>query len=60
MSETNNCDCFKKDSSKLIANFKFVYCCHGNRSRKDQTAKLVVFIMFQSIFLEKEVFSSNL
>ena len=45
---------------KLIANFEFLYCCRGNRSRKDQTAKIVLFITFKTIFLEKEVFSSNL
>ena len=60
MLETNDCVWFTKDFSKLIANFKFVYCCHGNRSRKDQKAKMVVFVTFLSIFLEKEVFSSNL
>ena len=46
MSETIDCVCFTKDFSKLIVNFKFVYCCHGNRSRKDQTAKMVLFITF--------------
>ena len=30
------------------------------QGRKDQTAKMVVFITFWTIFLEKEVFSSNL
>ena len=39
----------------LIANFEFVYCCHGNRSRKDQTAKMVHFITFYTIFLEKSI-----
>ena len=46
MSETMDCVCFKKDFSKLIANFEFVYCYHGNRSRKNQTAKMVLFITF--------------
>ena len=41
MSETNDCVCFTKDFSKLIANFEFVHCCYGNRSRKDQTAKMI-------------------
>ena len=44
----------KKDLSLLIANFKFLNCCHGNRSRKDQTAKMVVSILFWTIFLEKK------
>ena len=60
MSETMDCVCFMKDFAKLIANFEFVYCCHGNRSRKDQTDKMVHFVMFYTIFLENEVFSSNL
>ena len=60
MSETMDCVCGKKDLSNLIAKFKFVHCCHGNRSGKDQTAKMVVFIMFWTIFLEREAFSSNL
>ena len=60
MSETMDCVCGTKDLSKLTANFKFVHYCHGNRSRKDQIAKMVVFIMFWTIFLEREVFSSNL
>ena len=59
MSETMDCVCGTKDLSKLIANFKFLHRCHGNRSRKDQTAKMVVFISLWNIFLEKEVFSSN-
>ena len=59
MSETVDCVCGTKDLSKLIANFKFVHCCHGNRIRKDQTAK-IVFLMFWIIFLEREVFSLNL
>ena len=46
MPETIDCVCFTKDFLKLTANFEFVYCCHGNRSRKDQTAKTVLFIMF--------------
>ena len=46
MSETIDCVCFTKDFAKLIANFEFVYCCHGNRSRKNQTAKIVLFITF--------------
>ena len=46
MSETMDCVYFTKDFSKLIASFEFVYCCHNNRSRKDQTAKMVVFITF--------------
>ena len=46
MSETIDCVCFIMDFSKLIVNFKFLYCCHGNRSRKDQTAKMVLFITF--------------
>ena len=46
MSETMDCVCFTKDFSKLIANLEFLYCCHGNRSRKDQTAKMVLFITF--------------
>ena len=29
---------------------KFVHCCHGNRNRKDQTAKAVVFVMFWKFF----------
>ena len=60
MSEAMDCACGTKNLSKLlIANFKFVHCCHGNRSRKDQSAKMVVYIMFWTIFLEREVFSSN-
>ena len=59
MSDTMNYVCGTKDLSKLVANFKFVHCCHGNRSRKNQTAKMVVF-MFWTIFLEREVYSSNL
>ena len=43
MSETMDCVCFTKDFLKLLANFEFVYCCHGNMSRKDQTAKMVLF-----------------
>ena len=43
MSEAKECICGTNDYSKLIANFKFVHCRHGNRSRKDQTAKMVVF-----------------
>ena len=35
VSETMDCVCFTKDFSKLIANFEFVYCCHGNRNGKD-------------------------
>ena len=54
MSETMDCVCFTKDFLKLIANFEFDYCCHGNRSRKDQTAKIVHFITFYTIFLEKK------
>ena len=45
---------------KTNSKFKFVHCCHGNKSRKDQTAEMVVFIMFWTIFLEREMFSSNL
>ena len=67
MSQTMECICGLKDLSKLIANVisnlytvAMVTGCHGNRSRKDQTAKMVVFIMFWTIFLEREVFSSNL
>ena len=59
MSETMDCVCGTKDLSLLIANFNFLHCCHGNRSRKNQTAKMVVFILFWNIFLEREVFSSN-
>ena len=46
MSETIDCVCFTKDFSKLIASFEFVYCCHVNGSRKDQTAKMVLFLTF--------------
>ena len=46
VSETMDCVCFTKDFSKLIANFELLYCCHGSRSRKDQTAKIVLFITF--------------
>ena len=46
MSETIDCVCFTKDFLKLIENFEFLYCYHGNRSRKDQTAKMVFFITF--------------
>ena len=53
--KTMDCVCGTKVLSKLIANSKFVHW-----SRKDQTAKMVVFIMFWTIFLEREVFSSNL
>ena len=60
MSERKNCVCGTKDFSKLIANFKCVHCCHGNRTKKDQKAKMVAFIMFWGIFLEIEVFTSNL
>ena len=60
MSETKDCICGTKDFSKLIANFKFVHCCQGNRSRKNQTAKMVVLKMFWGIFFEIDVFSSNL
>ena len=42
MSETMDRVCFMENFSKLIANFEFLYCCHGNRSKKDQTAKLVL------------------
>ena len=55
MSETMDCVYFTKDFSKIIANFEFVYCCHGNRSGKDQTAKMVLFITFYTIFLEKSL-----
>ena len=33
MIETKDCVCGNKDLSKLIANFKFVHCCHGNRRK---------------------------
>ena len=52
MSKAMNCVYGTKVLSKLTANFKFVRCCHGNGSRKEQTAKMVVFIMFWTIFLE--------
>ena len=54
MSETKDCVCFIKNFLKLIANFKFVHCCHGNRSREDQTAKMVVFICFRLFFLKEK------
>ena len=44
-----DCACDTKVLSKIIALFKFVHYCHGNRCRKDQTAKLVDFIMFKAI-----------
>ena len=53
MSETVDCVCGTKDLSKLIANFKFVHCCHGNRIRKDQTAKIVVFFNVLDHFSRK-------
>ena len=57
MSETKDCVCDTKNFSKLIANFQFVHFCHGNKSKKDQTAKMVfVFIMFWGNFFEVEVF----
>ena len=59
MSETMDCVCGTKDLSKIKANFKFLHYCHGYRSRKGQTAKMVVFILFWNIFLEREVFLSN-
>ena len=46
MLETIDWACFTKDFPKLIANFEFLYCCHLNRSRKYQTAKMVLFITF--------------
>ena len=53
MSETKDCACGTKDLSKLIANFKFVHCCLGNRSRKDQTAEMVV-LCFRPFFLKEK------
>ena len=29
MSETKDCACGMEDFSKLISNFKFEHCCHG-------------------------------
>ena len=60
MSEIMDCVCGTKDLSSLMENFKFVHCCHGNRSGKDQTVKMVILTMFWTIFLEREAFSSNL
>ena len=47
-------------SSKLIANLECVHCCHGSRSRKVQTAKIVVTLCcLGELFREIKVFSSK-
>ena len=52
MSETKDCVCGTEDFSKLIE-IKFVHCCNGNRGRKDQTAKIVVFMLSWGIVFLK-------
>ena len=54
MPKTMDCVYGTKVLSKLMENFKFVHCCHANKSRKGQTAKTVVFIMFLDHFFLKE------
>ena len=38
MSRRIDCVCCTQALSKLIGSFKFVHCCLGKRSRKDQSA----------------------
>ena len=49
MSKIKDCVCGTEYLSKLVADLKVAHCCYGNRNRKDQTAKIIVFMRFCTV-----------